>query len=107
MPGGDRSGPAGEGPMTGRQLGYCADYDSPGYTRGAGRGFGRRIGFGFRGRGRGFFGRGFGRGYFQPDYDSAQPDNIEQIQSDVQSLKNGLAAVLERLNKLTDKVKEK
>ncbi|MBN2426480.1 MAG: DUF5320 domain-containing protein [Calditrichaceae bacterium] len=107
MPGGDRSGPAGEGPMTGRRLGYCADYDSPGYSRGAGRGFGRGFGFGAWGRGRGFIGRGFGGGYFQPGYNSPQPDNIEQIQSDVQSLKNGLSAVLERLNKLTDKGKEK
>ncbi len=51
MPGGDRTGPLGNGPMTGRQLGYGAGYNSPGFTKGSGGGLGR----GFRGRGRGFF----------------------------------------------------
>ncbi|MCK4510615.1 DUF5320 domain-containing protein, partial [bacterium] len=31
MPRGDRSGPGGAGPMTGRGLGYCAGYPAPGY----------------------------------------------------------------------------
>lgn len=30
MPAGDRTGPEGQGPMTGRAAGYCAGYDSPG-----------------------------------------------------------------------------
>jgi hypothetical protein len=50
MPGGDRTGPLGKGPMTGRQLGYGAGFDSPGYTKGVGGGLGR----GFRGHGKGF-----------------------------------------------------
>jgi len=54
MPGGDRTGPAGLGPMTGRGAGYCAGYNAPGYASGSGRGLGR---------GRGFFGRGGGRGW--------------------------------------------
>jgi hypothetical protein len=58
MPGGDRTGPAGLGPMTGRAAGYCAGYGVPGYINPIpGRGF-----FG-RGRGRGWFGRGMGRGF--------------------------------------------
>jgi len=32
MPGGDRTGPRGIGPMTGRQAGYCAGYNTPGYA---------------------------------------------------------------------------
>ncbi|MCK4238634.1 MAG: DUF5320 domain-containing protein, partial [Candidatus Lokiarchaeota archaeon] len=28
MPGGDRTGPGGLGPMTGRALGYCAGYST-------------------------------------------------------------------------------
>lgn len=57
MPGGDRTGPLGAGPMTGRAAGFCAGYALPGYAhglqgRGYGRGFGRGIGCGFR-RGRG------------------------------------------------------
>ncbi len=54
MPRGDRTGPWGAGPMTGRGGGYCANYAVPGYMnpvvgygrgwgRGRGRGFGRRL----------------------------------------------------------------
>ena len=31
MPGGDRTGPAGMGPMTGRAAGYCTGNPAPGY----------------------------------------------------------------------------
>jgi hypothetical protein len=44
MPRGDKTGPSGAGPMTGRAAGYCAGYTFPGYInprRGYGRGFGR------------------------------------------------------------------
>jgi hypothetical protein len=44
MPGGDGTGPAGMGPMTGRAVGYCAGYPVPGYMNpisGRGFGFGR------------------------------------------------------------------
>ena len=54
MPGGDGTGPAGMGPMTGRAAGYCAGYSVPGYINPIG---GR--GFGAFGRGRG--GGGWGR----------------------------------------------
>ena len=50
MPGGDRTGPRGNGPMTGRAAGYCAGYPVPRYAypmRGYGRGFGRGWGRGF------------------------------------------------------------
>lgn len=57
MPGGDRTGPWGLGPMTGRRMGYCAGFQAPGFMYpGPGLGFGRGFGLG---RG---FGRGFGRG---------------------------------------------
>ncbi len=48
MPGGDRTGPMGMGPMTGRAAGYCAGFAVPGFTNAPG--------------GRGFGGRGGGRG---------------------------------------------
>ena len=32
MPGRDRTGPRGFGPMTGRGFGYCAGYSAPGYA---------------------------------------------------------------------------
>ncbi len=47
MPRGDGTGPAGQGPMTGRGMGYCAGYNAPGFMNCrfgfAGRGFGRRM----------------------------------------------------------------
>ncbi|MDD3643787.1 MAG: DUF5320 domain-containing protein [Candidatus Krumholzibacteria bacterium] len=60
MPRGDRTGPAGFGPMTGRGAGYCAGYPVPGFMNpasGSGLGYGRGRGFG------GGFGRGLGRGF--------------------------------------------
>ena len=60
MPGGDRTGPTGMGPMTGRAAGFCGGFGMPGYANpGPGRGYG--MGFG-RG-GRGLWGRGFGGGF--------------------------------------------
>lgn len=66
MPGGDRTGPMGMGPMTGRAAGFCAGYPVAGAMnpiagrpfgvgRGRGLGFGRGMGMGFRG-GRGWCG---------------------------------------------------
>jgi hypothetical protein len=53
MPGGDRTGPMGMGPMTGRAAGYCANFGAPGYvTPGPGWACGRGAGWG----------RGFARG---------------------------------------------
>jgi hypothetical protein len=59
MPGGDRTGPRGMGPMTGRGAGYCAGYATPGY---ANPGFGRGYGMG-RGSGGGG-GRGWRNMYY-------------------------------------------
>ncbi len=73
MPGGDRTGPAGMGPMTGRAAGFCAGFSVPGYANPVG-------GRGYGGRGRGFRGGGFGRGrgfgwagagYGMPAYEGA------------------------------------
>ena len=60
MPRGDRTGPNGMGPMTGRAAGYCSGAMAPGsraYGGGAGFGAGRGRGAGCRG----FSGGGFGR----------------------------------------------
>lgn len=110
---GDRTGPEGMGPMTGRGLGYCAGYDSPGFTRGISRGsagLGRGLGRGF-GRGNG---RGFGGGYryrqqtyfneygAQPaDY---YPDVSEKtlIESEMKILKEQLKSMEMRLSKIAE-----
>ncbi len=61
MPGGDGTGPGGMGSKTGRGLGYCAGFNTPGYTKGPGMGMAWGGG---RGRGRVGYGRGmaWGRG---------------------------------------------
>ena len=67
MPRGDGTGIYGNGPMTGRAMGFCAGNDVPGYLNGgSAMGFGRGRG---RGLGRGYgFGNGFRSGRF---YDGA------------------------------------
>ncbi len=103
MPGGDRTGPLGDGPMTGRQLGYGAGYDSPGYTKGPGGGFGR----GFRGRGRGFF---WSRQAVVPEDmhgSLSRTDELGTIKSEVRDLKNTLSSILERLDNLNPKEDKK
>lgn len=66
MPGGDKTGPMGMGPMTGRGAGFCAGYNMPGYiNRGFGGGFGRGFGRGM--------GRGGGRGRRNMYYATGMP----------------------------------
>ena len=69
MPRGDKTGPSGLGPMTGRAAGHCAGYSVPGFmnpTEGSGRGLGRGCGRGG--------GRRFGRERFvYPQPVSVQP----------------------------------
>jgi len=72
MPWGDRTGPMGMGPMTGRAAGFCANCDLPGYMNaGAGNWYGYRQGFG-HGYGRGF-GAGRGRGWRNRFYATGVP----------------------------------
>ena len=98
MPRGDRTGPLGEGPMTGRQLGFCAGYQGAGYGRGPGRGFGR----GYLGRGRGR--RFFWRRYVplpEDDRDTAgYVDEVSVLQDEVRDLKGALERISGRLNRL-------
>jgi len=104
MPRGDRTGPWGAGPMTGRAAGYCAGYSVPGYVNPV-NGYGRGLG---RGRGRGYgrgWGRGFGRGGFgypqpvvvQPAYQTAhqpvaQPQMPEQEITALENYQKSLEA---------------
>ena len=72
MPQGDKTGPQGQGPMTGRAMGYCAGFNTPGFMN---AGFGRGMGRGF-GRGRGF---AFRQAIIQPQV-IAQPKVITEAQ---------------------------
>jgi len=88
MPGGDRTGPMGAGPMSGRAAGFCAGYGMPGDANpvsGRGRGF-WGWGRGRGGRGRGF---GFGPGRFgwapmmgtYPAYGPVAPTREQELES--------------------------
>jgi hypothetical protein len=120
MPRGDRTGPWGAGPMTGRAAGYCAGYPVPGYMnprRGYGRGFGRG------------WGRGFGRGWYaypppvivQPAYPQVIPPQsteqevvalenyqkeLTEEKADLEKEMSDIKARIEELKTKVEKVKE-
>jgi hypothetical protein len=123
MPRGDRTGPAGLGSMTGRGLGYCAGFDTPGYTRTPG--FGRGLGLGYgpgwgrgRGRGRGRYWRGVGYGY--PYYDpirvipatySPQPvltkeNRLEMLKQEKEYLETEMSEITSAVNDLSKRIAE-
>lgn len=80
MPAFDKTGPQGQGPLTGRGMGPC----------GQGRGFGRGMGFG-RCRG---YGRGLGR-YFGWNAPQTKEEKVE----DLETYKKALEEEMEDLNK--------
>jgi len=106
MPLGDRTGPLGLGPKTGRGQGYCSGFPYPGYMNPGypGLGLGRGFGFG-RGYGRGMgFGRGRGwrrAGFFPNIYSGEQEIDLLQTESDI------LKKQLEEINKRLDELKKK
>ncbi|MFW5885772.1 MAG: DUF5320 domain-containing protein [Halanaerobium sp.] len=123
MPHGDRRGPEGRGPMTGRGLGYCSGNDQPGFAadaapQGAGRGLrngaGRGPGFGrgcrsVRGRGMGYgFAAGRGAGaYYEPvsntdDFESeeARGREVTRLENVANTLSNELENVKKRIEDL-------
>ncbi len=108
MPGGDRTGPLGRGPMSGRALGYCGGYNTPGYANPRfGRGFGRA----FRGRGRGFWLRGYNDPYqFDRPYRAyPQPTRDEEkayLEDMIKSLEEEMKLIKDRLHELSKEKKE-
>jgi len=111
MPRGDRTGPAGMGPMTGRAAGYCAGYDMPGYANPVpGRGYGLGWGGGW---GRGYRWRnwyyatglpGWARFGYAPAYAPYAPPSKEQeaemLKQQADWLKEQLDAVSKRIAEL-------
>ena len=90
MPAGDRTGPVGNGPMTGRGAGICSGAPNQ-FTRGFGMGFGRRGGMG-RGGMRNVPGAGFFRQGFNVQYDEPAA-----LKAEAEALKERLAAIEEHL----------
>ncbi len=112
MPRFDRTGPWGEGPMTGGARGYCnpaqAGYRPPMYGPGIGRGRGLRRGFGpGYGRGRGFggggdfpaWGRGYAQGYNTP-YPLEPSEELNMLKAEADAMKGGLDEINKRVEEL-------
>jgi hypothetical protein len=101
MPGGDRTGPRGAGPRTGRGMGYCNGNDWPGFTN-QGPNFRSWYGFGGRGGGRGWRNRFYATGI--PGW---VPPTTEQETADLKAqadwLKGQLDAIQKRIDELTSK----
>lgn len=101
MPGGDRTGPRGLGPMTGRRAGYCAGFNNPGYASGGG-GFGmRNAGWGGR--------RGFRHVYYdtglpywaRPAYPSPTPEQeVDALKNQAQQLQTWIDEINQRISQL-------
>ncbi len=113
MPRGDRTGPAGFGPMTGRAAGFCAGYSVPGYMNpipgraGVGSGRGRRNWYyatGLTGRQRAAMGWAPGQPpvppyTYTPDYPQVTPEQeagalkeqIKYMEEDIKATKQRIA----------------
>ena len=135
MPRGDRTGPNGMGPMSGRVSGYCANYENPGFLnrcfgRGPGAGFGQNRRSGGRGGGLGWRNMFRNIGLRQPNQNSAgqgrragwpgwirfgnysapqsNPDTEKQVLKDqVEVLKTELDLLQKRLDELVPKASDK
>jgi hypothetical protein len=133
MPGGDGTGPAGMGPMTGRAAGYCAGYPVPGLMNpipgrgygGWGRGMGWGRGRGGRGRRNWFYATGmpgwerFNAGY--PAWGSASygawgaygpaqmtaEQELEALKSQAQFMEEGLSDIRKRMSEVETEAKKK
>lgn len=103
MPRGDRTGPLGLGPMTGRAAGFCAGYPVPGYMNPIpGRGFRHcywatglpgwiraRIGY-----------PAFGMGPMPYDYEPTPEEEMTILKNQAEFLKKQLEDVQNRINTL-------
>lgn len=121
MPGGDRTGPAGLGPMTGRAAGFCAGYPAPGYANPIG---GRGYGGGGRGGGWGrrnwYYATGLPgwarAGYGMPAYGGTvnsyaygaapigaaitPPQELDSLKSQAQYFEDSLNGIKQRIQEL-------
>jgi len=117
MPRGDRTGPAGFGPITGRRAGYCAGYTVPGYMNpwaygefGRGRGYGA----GWRGGGPRWRNR-----FYAPEYpvppmpypypyagEMAPDEERKFLKHEAEELRNELRNIEKRLSEMEEKDSE-
>ena len=89
MPNKDRTGPLGQGPLTGRGLGPCGAGAGRGFSRGMGQGFGRRA-------------------FAQPVAQEMQPVVLTKVEAekilkaDLTDLKNEMKEIEKRLKELKE-----
>ncbi len=99
MPRGDGTGPNGMGSMTGRGMGYCAGFNTPGFMN---PGFGRIFSRGF-GRGRGF---GWRARFIQPmSIQQVQPAVITE-KEEKQYLESELDILKQEMKEIEGRLKE-
>ncbi len=109
MPGFDRSGPAGTGPMTGGARGYCnpaANYTDRQILGPAGFGRGMACGRGFRG-GYGRPGRDarrdFGRSVLSPSVpEKNDMKELQELKQQTDALRKSLDAIIKKANDCED-----
>lgn len=94
MPRGDGRGPTGQGPMTGRGMGYCAGYPVPGFAnpgndRGMGRGMARGMGMGRQ--------MAAPMTYYQP---AAPADEKKALAEEAKMLEEELKLVKDRISEI-------
>jgi len=104
MPRGDGTGSNGEGPMTGRRLGYCAGFNMPGFMncrfgRGMGGGFGRGIGLASR--------AGAMQIPVQQPVALTEEDEKKILEAELEDLKSEMKEIEKRLKELREISKTK
>jgi len=94
MPSGDRTGPNGSGPMSGRQMGSCGGANTASFGGGRGRGFAKNRS-GLRRMNRAF----------EVESINEQPVNneVNSLKEEINSLKSGMSSILEKLDQLSNK----
>lgn len=101
MPRGDRTGPDGYGPATGRGLRYCTGHLRAGFAFGGGRGYGRGFQRGFR-RGYPYAGNWGMAAY--PVYPSTIGiDEARVLEERAKAVEEELQAIKARLDELSSK----
>ena len=112
MPLGDRTGPRGMGPMTGRVAGYCAGYSVPGYMNPIPRrslGFGRGFGRGFAWRRAGYaWGNDYGCTPLYPVYPErvSAKDEAGMLAEEAKALEGELQIIRKRIKELEAEAKK-
>ena len=107
MPAGNRRGPMGMGPMSGRGAGYCAGYEMPGYANpmGGRPGMGMRA---FGGRGHRYWFHATGQpGWMRMGTYSAQAPAALTPEQEQQILRDQEALLQEQLNTVREQINKK